>query len=71
VGGADDPRLWVSGRAEAPRLHRADQCVVHDVLGQRQVRRAERTRERADQVRVLTPEQVLDQRRRVRLVHGA
>ena len=38
--------------------------VVDDILGQRDVRRAQDPGQRADQVRVLLPEQVLDQLRR-------
>ena len=64
VGGPDDPRLRVLRQPEAPGVHGTDQRVVDDVLGERDVGRAQDPGQRADQVRVLLPEQVLDQLRR-------
>src|SRR6516164_6376637 len=64
AGGPDDPRLRVLRQPEAPGVHGTDQRVVDDVLGERDVGRAQDPGQRADQVRVLLPEQVLDQLRR-------
>jgi hypothetical protein len=64
VGGPDDPRLRVLWQPEAPGVHGTDERVVDDVLGERDVGWAEDPGQRADQVRVLLPEQVFDQLRR-------
>ena len=64
VRGPDDPRLRILRQPETPGVHGTDQRVVHDVLRQRDVRRAQDPGQRADQVRVLLPEQVLNQLRR-------
>ena len=61
VGGPDDPRLGVLRQPEAPGVHGTDQRVVDDVLGERDVGRAQDPGQRADQMRVLLPEQVFDQ----------
>jgi len=64
VGGPDDPRLRIARQPEAPGLHGHHERVVDDVLGEREVGRTKDLRQRADQVRVLLAEQVLDQLRR-------
>ena len=64
VGGPDDPRLRVLRQTEAPGVHGTHQRVVDDILGERDVGRAQDPGQRADQVRVLLPEQVLNQLRR-------
>ncbi len=64
VGGPDDPRLRVLRLPEAPGVHGTHQRVVDYVLGERDVGRAQDPGQRADQVRLLPPEQVLDQLRR-------
>ena len=64
AGGPDDPRLRVLRQPEAPGVHGTDQRVMDDVLGERDVGRAQNPGQRADQVRVLLPEQILDQLRR-------
>jgi hypothetical protein len=64
VCGPDDPRLRVLRQPEAPGVHGTHQRILDDVLGERDVGRAQDPGQRADQVRVLLPEQVLHQLRR-------
>ena len=64
VRGPDDPRLRVLRQPESPGVHGTDQRVVDDILGERDAGRAQDPGQRADQVRVLLPEQVLNHSRR-------
>jgi len=65
MGGPDDPRLRIARQPEAPGVHALTSASwTTSSLGERRFDGPKDLRQRADQVRVLLAEQVLDQLRR-------